>query len=142
MRARSLTIGQVAKQADVGVETIRFYERQGLILEPDRRPSGYRDYPPETVERIRFIRHAKELGFSLKEIAELLALRVDPNSTCADVRAQARQKLADIDHKIASLEQMKAALERLVKKCRGRGPTTECPILEEFAREEDRHAEG
>ncbi|MCA8978978.1 MAG: MerR family DNA-binding protein [Planctomycetes bacterium] len=138
----ALTIGQVAKQAGVGVETVRFYEREGLIAEPDRRPSGYRQYPPDAVQRIRFIRHAKELGFSLKEISELLSLRVDPDSTCADVRQRARDKIADIEEKMASLARMKAALERLVTKCRGKGPTTECPILEEIDREEDGDADS
>ena len=139
----ALTIGQVAKRAGVGVETIRFYEREGLIAEPERRPSsGYRQYPPQAVRRVLFIRHAKDLGFTLKEVQELLQLRVDPNSTCADVRERARDKVADIEERIASLEQMKAALNRLAKKCRGRGPTTECPILEELDREDDDHANG
>ena len=139
----ALTIGQVAKRAGVGVETLRFYEREGLIAEPKRRPSsGYRQYPPEAVRRVRFIRHAKDLGFTLKEIQELLDLRVDPDSTCSDVRRRARDKVADIEERIASLGQMRAALDRLARKCRGRGPTTECPILEELDREEDCHASG
>ena len=99
------------------------------IAQPDRRPSGYRQYPPQVVRRVRFIRHAKDLGFTLEEIQELLELRVDPDSTCADVRKRARDKVADIEERIASLERMKAALDRLARKCRGRGPTTECPIL-------------
>ena len=136
-----LTIGQLAKQAGVGVETIRFYEREGLIAEPERRPSSrYRQYPPQAVRRVRFIRHAKDLGFTLKEIQELLELRVNPGSTCADVRSRARDKIDDIEDRIASLQRMKAALERLAKKCRGHGPTTECPILEELDREEDNDA--
>lgn len=133
-----LTIGQLARRAGVGVETIRFYEREGLIAEPKRRPSSrYRQYPPEAVKRVRFIRHAKELGFTLKEIQELLDLRVDPDSSCAGVRSRAREKIADIEARIDSLDRMKGALERLEKKCRGRGPTSECPILEELDREED-----
>lgn len=138
----ALTIGRVAKEAGVGVETIRFYEREGLIAQPERRPSGYRQYPPEAVRRVRFIRHAKELGFTLKEIQELLALRVDPRSTCADVRGRARAKIENIEERIASLEQMKAALDRLARRCRGRGPTTECPILDELDREEDGRGDG
>lgn len=138
-----LTIGQLAKQAGVGVETIRFYEREGLIAEPKRRPSSrYRQYPPQAVGRVRFIRRAKELGFTLKEIQELLELRVDPGSTCANVRQRAREKIADIEQRIDSLARMKDALERLAKKCRGKGPTTECPILEEIDREDDHHAVG
>lgn len=138
-----LTIGQLAKQAGVGVETIRFYEREGLIAEPERRPSSrYRQYPPEAVRRVRFIRHAKELGFTLREIQELLELKVDPESTCADVRKRAREKAADIEERIESLGRMKAALERLAKKCRGNGPTAECPILEELDREDNGHVKG
>ena len=138
----SLTIGQVAKRAGVGVETIRFYEREGLIAEPERRPaSRYRQYPPQAVRRVRFIRHAKELGFTLKEIQELLELRVNPGSTCADVRKRAQEKVADIEERVVSLQRMKTALERLARKCRGQGPTTECPILEELDRGEDGHAD-
>lgn len=133
----ALTIGQLAKRAGVGVETIRFYEREGLLVEPERRPSGYRQYTPEVVRRVRFIRHAKDLGFALREIQELLELRVDPVSTCADVRQHARAKIADIEGRITALERMKAALERLAHSCRGRGPTSECPILEVLDREED-----
>lgn len=134
----TLTIGRLAEQAGVGVETVRFYEREGLIAQPERPMSGYRRYPPEVVGRVRFIRHAKELGFTLKEIRDLLELRVDPRSTCEDVRQRARDKVADIEQRIAGLERMKAALVRLGRKCRGRGPTSECPILEEL----DRDAEG
>lgn len=136
----ALTIGQLARHAGVGVETIRFYEREGLLAEPERKPSGYRQYPRDVVRRVRFIRHAKELGFTLKEIQELLELRVDPQSSCADVRDRAASKIADIEERIASLGRMKAALERLAHRCRGRGPTSECPILEELDREEHGHA--
>jgi MerR family transcriptional regulator, copper efflux regulator len=137
----ALTIGQLAKQAGVGVETIRFYEREGLIARPERRPSGYRQYTPDAVRRVRFIRHAKELGFALKEVQELLELRVDPVSSCAHVREHAQAKIADIEARIAALERMKAALARLARSCRGRGPTSECPILEELDRDEDRRAD-
>ena len=87
---QALTIGEVAKAADIGVETVRFYEREGLIAEPPRRQSGYRQYPPDTIRRLRFIRRAKDLGFTLKEIGELLDLHVDPTRSCADVRAFGR----------------------------------------------------
>lgn len=126
----SLTIGQVAGLAEVGVETIRFYERRGLIEEPPRRASGYRQYPREAVARIRFIRRAKGLGFSLQEIKELLALRVDTDTTCADVKGRATTKIVDIQHKIETLERMRGALEALVASCSGSGPLSECPILE------------
>lgn len=126
----SLKIGQVAHLAEVGVETIRFYERRGLIEEPPRRASGYRQYPPEAVARIRFIRRAKDLGFSLGEVKELLALRVDPHATSADVRGRAKAKIDDITGKIKTLEKMRGALEALVASCSGSGPVSECSILE------------
>ncbi len=132
----TLTIGKVARLAQVGVETIRFYEREGLVAKPPRTPSGYRQYPKETVSRIRFIRRAKELGFSLKEIKELLALRVDPETTCGDIRRRAQAKIQSIEEKIAALEKMKKALEKLAARCRGKGPTSQCPILEALEEEE------
>ena len=130
MEPSTMTIGKVARLADVGVETVRFYERQGLIAEPPRRASGYRQYPPEAVARIRFIRRAKELGFSLNEIKELLSLRFDPGTTCADVRDRAEAKITDIEEKIATLERMREALADLTAACDGRGGVSECPILE------------
>lgn len=126
----SMTIGKVAELADVGVETVRFYEREGLIAEPPRKPSGYRQYPMEAVSRIRFIRRAKELGFSLQEIKELLSLRIDPETTCADIRERAEGKIVDIDKKVRTLQRMKDALERLTAACNGRGSVSDCPILE------------
>lgn len=141
--AATLTIGQLASEAGVGVETIRFYERRGLVPEPERSPSsGYRRYPPRAARRLLFIRHAKELGFTLDEIQQLLELRVDPASTCADVRGRAEAKIADIERRIASLDGMRRALERLAQQCRGRGPVSECPILEEIERQEVPHAAG
>lgn len=135
-----LTIGQVAKNAGVNVETIRFYERQGLIGKPPRRLSGYRQYEPDIVRRIRFIQRAKELGFSLREITELLSLRVARGSTCADVRARALSKMKDIDAKITVLQGMRGALVRLSEACVGRGPVSECPILDALD-PEDTHAD-
>jgi len=138
----TLTIGRLARSAGVGVETVRFYEREGLLAEPRRRESGYREYTVDVVQRLRFIRQAKELGFTLREIQELLDLRVAEDSTCADVRERARAKIADIENRIAALERMRSALERLARRCRGRGPTSECPILEELDSEEAVHARG
>ena len=134
----SLTIGKLAQRAGVGVETIRFYEREGLISEPPRRPSGYRDYPLETVARIVFIRRAKDLGFTLKEINELLEFRVRPRRNCAQVKRSADAKIADIDGKIASLRRMRRALKDLTKACEKRTPTTECPILASLDKSEKR----
>ena len=126
----NMTIGQMARSAGASVETIRFYEREGLLEHPARSASGYRKYAPEAVARLRMIRQAKELGFSLNEIKELLALRVAPGKSCSDVRARTERKIADIDQRIAALKRMKAALARLAAACAGRGPTSECPILE------------
>lgn len=125
-----LTIGEVARQAGVGVETVRFYERQGLLEEPQRRASGYRQFDPVAVAVLRFIRRAKELGFTLKEIKGLLALRLDASATRAEVRQQARAKVTDIEARIADLQRMRDVLLKLVKKCHGDGAATGCPILE------------
>ncbi|MGE3805886.1 MAG: MerR family DNA-binding protein [Gemmataceae bacterium] len=134
---KPLTIGQVARQAGVGVETVRFYERQGLLEDPPRRESGYRQYPEEVVGRIRFIKRAKDLGFSLKEIEELLALRVDPETSCAEVRSKAEEKIAEIEAKIQALQRIRKALVKLTAICLGRGPTRECPILEALDRDKE-----
>lgn len=125
-----LTIGQLAKGAGVKKETVRYYERRGLIAEPPRSQGGYRLYPPGEVARIRFIKRAQTLGFSLREIAELLSLRVDPHSTCQQVKAKAQAKIADIEQRITALREMRRALARLAAQCRGQGPSSACPILE------------
>ncbi|MEE8585470.1 MAG: MerR family DNA-binding protein [Acidobacteriota bacterium] len=103
---------------------------QGLIPDPPRSDSGYRNYPSSAVSRLRFIKLAKELGFSLKEISELLSLRVEPTTTCADVKTRAEAKAADIGRKILELQRMERALGKLTAACSGEGPTSECPILE------------
>ena len=125
-----LSIGQVAKQTGLGIETVRFYEREGLLEAPQRKESGYRQYREEVINRLRFIKRAKELGFSLREIKELLALRLDPQTTCADMKQRAESKIADIDEKIRMLQGMKKALVKLTLTCPGSGPTSECPILD------------
>ncbi len=134
-----LTIGKLATAAGVGVETIRFYEREGLLTKPARKRVGYRQYSAEAVTRVLFIRRAKELGFTLKEISELLKLRVNPGKSCADVRAVAKAKIVDVEAKMADLARIKAALEKLARACSGKGSTTECPILEAIQSEERRH---
>ena len=126
----SITIGKVAKAAAVGVETVRFYERQGLIEKPPRRESGYREYPVDTVDRVRFIKRAKELGFSLKEIKELMALRLAPGTTCGQIKKRAEDKIEDIEDKIGSLQRMKRALRKLTAACGGKGSVSQCPILD------------
>ena len=125
-----LTIGKLAKKAQVNTETIRYYERRGLISRPPRPHSGYRQYPYETVKRIDFIKRAKELGFSLKEIGDLLSLRVDPTTSCSDIKIRTETKIEAIEQKIKTLKKMKNALLDVSRACSGRGPISECPILE------------
>lgn len=127
---KALTIGQVAKLADVGVETIRFYERQGLMLQPARKESGYRQFSEDAVARIRFIKRAKELGFSLKEVRELLDIQENPEASRADVKQHAETKLQDIEAKIRDLQRMKKALKEVTDACSGHGPLAGCPILD------------
>lgn len=129
-RAVDLTIGKVARSTGLAIDTVRFYEKEGLLDKPARTASGYRHYSSDAVARLRFIRQAKQLGFSLNEIKELLALRVAPGKSCRDVKARAERKIADIDGRIAALKRMKGALTKLAAACSGRGPTSECPIIE------------
>lgn len=133
-----MKIGEVAKAAGVGIDAVRFYEREGLIPEPARRPSGYRMYSPDVVLSLRFIRRAKELGFSLKEISELLSLETAAAATAADVRKLAETKLADIEERIRALQRMRRALRKATESCTGQGPTSGCSILQTLNREEKR----
>ncbi len=128
----NLTIGQLAKRAGVNIETIRYYERRGLIPEPPRNKSGHREYSLDAVKRTEFIKRSQALGFSLKEILELLSLRVEPGTTCGDVKARVETKIADIEKRIADLDRIREALLRLSNKCTGLGPAGQCPILEEL----------
>jgi len=130
MNEPTLTTGEVARQAGVNVETLRYYERRGLLKEPRRRPSGYREYPVEAVQVVRFIKRAQELGFTLKECQELPLLRDDSGGACSDVRAAAMAKLDTVANKIRDLKRIKKALNTLVKSCDAQGSTRECPILE------------
>lgn len=125
----AMTSGQLAKKTGVGVETLRFYEREGLLAKPARLASGYRQYPAETVERVQFVRRAQLLGFQLKDIKELLALRDDPDAGSGEARAKAVAKLADLDQRLKDLEAMKTELTRLVAACDGSGPAADCPII-------------
>jgi len=128
----------VAQRASVGIETLRYYEKQGLIPRPPRGTSNnYRLYPPETVPRVRFVKRAQELGFSLKEIKELLALRASPKARCADVRERSKTKISEIDEKIRSLRAMRKALLSLVAECRGKEPVRACPILDSLDASEE-----
>lgn len=125
-----LTISQVASAADVNVETIRYYERRGLFPAPRRTPSGYRQYTEDAVARLRFIKHAQDLGFSLREIQELLALRVRRGAACDTVERKARTKIERVEHMIRDLQRIRRTLADLAEACATRRPTGECPILE------------
>jgi MerR family transcriptional regulator, copper efflux regulator len=124
----ALKIGEVAKRSEVGIETIRYYERQGLLAKPDRRPSGYRQYDESVVSRLQFIRNAKELGFTLAEIKELLGLWFDVNTKCVHVRQRAEQKIANIEDKIRTLQKMKRSLKKIISQCENRDEVDECPL--------------
>ena len=129
----TLTIGKLAQRAGVGVETVRFYEREGLIEQPNR-TFGFRHYPTEAVDRLRFIQRAKQLGFALKEIRELLELRVSETVTCAEIREHATSKIADIEIRIRDLQKMRRALVALAETCQAAGPVSACPILDHLSR--------
>lgn len=128
----NLTIGQVAKLAKVGIETIRFYEREGIIDEPPRRQSGYREYDPEIIRHLRFIKRAQELGFSLREISQLVAMRVNPKQDCSGVKRRAESKLDEIAGKIEDLKRMHKVLTAVTQACVASKPITDCPILDCF----------
>ncbi|WP_275096671.1 heavy metal-responsive transcriptional regulator [Sedimenticola hydrogenitrophicus] len=126
----NLTIGKLARQVDLGVETLRYYERRGLIEPQSRTDSGYRLYSEDARERLQFIRRAQVLGFSLDEVAELLSLSDRPEQSAAEVKRLTRAKIADIETRILDLERMKSALSALEEQCPGHaGTTAECPIL-------------
>ncbi len=127
-----LTRGQLAKKANVNPETIRYYERRGLLPEPSRNGSGFREYTQEAVNRTEFIKRLQALGFSLKEISELLSLRVEPGRTCGDVKVRVEAKVEEIEQKMADLVRIREALLRLSRKCTGEGPIGKCPVLEEL----------
>lgn len=128
-----MTIGKLAKAAGVGVETIRFYERKGIIKKPLRREGGFRDYPPEEVLRVRFIRRAQELGFTLKEVKEILDIQSKKKILGSQVREKAEKKIREVRKKIADLEQMEVSLKRLAQTCgEGEQAIRECRIFDCF----------
>jgi MerR family transcriptional regulator, mercuric resistance operon regulatory protein len=129
--ARDLTIGKVARAAGVNVETVRYYQRSGLVPEPPRPAGSVRRYSEETVARLRFIKRAQELGFTLAEIRRLLALG-DPQS-CAQARALAAEKLSLVRARIADLDRMGAVLESLVERCDAARGKVACPIIQTLA---------
>lgn len=124
-----MKIGSVAEAAGVEVSTVRYYERRGLLAEPPRTSSGYRQYDETVVDRIRFVRQAQDLGFTLEEIEELLALRVEDSSSCGVVEEATRAKLRSVDAKIRELRRLRGVLARLVRSCEAKESTEECPVL-------------
>lgn len=129
----SFTIGRIAQSASVAIDTIRFYEREGLLPEPRRRASGYREYDEGAVSRLRFIRRAKDLGFTLDEIRELLALSADRHGGVEGVRERAAARLKAIDERIVELQRVRDGLSELVDACPGHGAPEDCPILKALA---------
>lgn len=130
MPEEPMTRSEVADEAGVNPETLRYYERKDVIPNPPRSAAGYRQYDASYVQRLRFIQRAQELGFTLEEIKNLLALRIDEDRSCEDVRQHARRKKADIEEKLRDLRRIRDALDLLIRTCREETPTSECPILE------------
>ena len=129
--AASIGFGELAGRGGVNVQTVRYYERRGLLHDPRRRAEGYREYGEATLARLRFIRRAQELGFTLAEIEELLALRLDPGTTAAAVKARAEEKIASIEARMRDLERIRQALGHLAGRCRGgHAPAGDCPLLD------------
>ena len=124
-----MKIGELAKRADVAIDTVRYYERQGLLPEAERTLSGYRQYDASDVERLRFIRRAKALGFSLADIGELLDLSSRRAADMAGMKRAAEQKLAEVDARMDELARIRAGLQALVASCPGHGALASCPIL-------------
>jgi len=135
-KTTSLTIGRLAQKAGINLETVRFYERKGLLPKPPRSTSGYRLFPTEAARRLRFIKRAQELGFSLSEILELLTLRLSPRTASTEILNRTDAKIADIEGKIKSLDSMRKSLLKLALSCDGCAPLSECPILESLDKED------
>lgn len=131
-QGETTTIGQLATAAKVNIQTIRFYERQGILRPLHRTGAGYRVYDKDSLKRLNFILQAKELGFSLKEINDLLGLRVRSVQTCDRVRKKAQEKLTDIQGKISRLKKMEKTLKALIGNCKNRVMSDQCPILEKM----------
>jgi MerR family copper efflux transcriptional regulator len=139
--ASQFTIGRLAKKAGVGIDTVRFYERRGLLPQPQRTPSCYRLYNEDTINRIRFVRKAKRLGFTLDEIEGLLKLQ-DQGGQKSEVKAITTRKLEQIEAKIADLARMRTVLETLATECSGKGSVSTCPIIDAIASDEASNEAG
>ncbi len=129
-----LTISHLAQLGGVNLETIRYYERRGLLAKPPRTEAGYRQFSPDAAQRLRFIKRAQELGFTLDEVGELLDLRHDPQHNRDDVRTRAIEKIADVERKIETLAAMKSVLQALTERCEQCG-SDDCPILASLEQE-------
>lgn len=127
---KQLKIGQVAKQSGLTVETVRYYEKRGLIPEPQRLDSGYRVYPESILTRLNFINRCKDLGFSLQEISELLSIQIDPDNSSALVKEQVEHKIELVKEKISELQKLQASLVQLSGMCCGEGSVSDCPIID------------
>lgn len=125
----AMKIGEVAQRTGVGIDTIRFYEREGLLQEPQRRPSGYRQYDESTIKRLEYVRLAKELGFTLAEIRDLLELSFAAHAGCDHIRQRAEDKIADIETKIRNLQKMKRSLHGIVTQCKTKDSPHDCPLV-------------
>lgn len=125
-----MKIGELSEQSGLSCDSIRFYERRGLLSLPSRTPSGYREYSSEAVQRLTFVRKARELGFTLKEVAQLMTLALDQGAGAKDVHAQALLKMSELDRRISALQEIRENLLRLVEACGGEGVRSQCPILE------------
>lgn len=134
---KTFKIGEAARRAGVNKETIRYYERRELISEPDRRRSGYRIFTQRHVDQIKFIKRAQNLGFTLSEIKELLALRLDGSISCERVRVKAQEKFENVNRKIHDLNRIQDVLAELIEECKADGTTDDCVILN--ALEGERH---
>ena len=137
---QTMTIGRLAKESGVGIDTVRLYEREGLLPKPSRTPSGYRLYSAREIDRVRFIRRAKALGFSLEEVAELLKLNAARGSR-STVKSLAQRRLSDLNRKIAELTAIRDALGDLVEHCSGDGPVAGCPIIENVLAKNSPHCQ-
>lgn len=128
----TMSIGTLSKESGIGIETIRYYERIGVLAPAGRKTSGYRVYDNDSSRTLRFLKNAQELGFSLAEIKDLLKLRADKPSRCEDAQIRASKHLQDVEDKIKKLESIQAVLSKLIRQCRSRKTTNSCPILECF----------
>ncbi|SRR5690606_11923395 len=134
---RTMTIGKLAERAGVNIDTVRYYERHGLLPPAPRRASGYREYGEADIGRLRFIRRAKELGFTLAEIADLLSLSADRGGSVQEVKRKAEERLRQVESKIAELQRVKRGLKRLIDACPGRGELDGCPIVAALSRDRE-----